>query len=83
VVGGFTYRGTALPGLEGAYLHTDFCHGEVYGVRYRPGAAADVVRLGVEVTDPIALAPGPGGEPYVLSWAGGVYRIVATAIGDH
>jgi glucose/arabinose dehydrogenase len=80
VVGGFTYHGSQLPDLDGAYLHTDFCHGEVYGVRYRPGAAPEVIRLGIHAENPIAVAPGPGGEPYLLSWAGGVYRIVPTII---
>ncbi len=80
VVGGFTYRGTALPSLDGMYLFTDFCAGSVYGVRYRPGEPPDVVDLGVATDEPIALGPGPDGEPYLLSMDGAVNRVVPSRV---
>ncbi|MGH9243069.1 MAG: PQQ-dependent sugar dehydrogenase, partial [Acidimicrobiales bacterium] len=59
VVGGFTYRGSALRALDGFYLHTDLCAGELVGVRYEPGEPPQVVTTGVEIDGPVAVAPGP------------------------
>ena len=77
MVGGFTYHGRDLPSLDGMYLFTDFCAGSVFGVRYRPGHPPDVVDLGVATDEPIALGPGPDGEPYLMNIDGDVYRVVS------
>lgn len=77
IVGGFPYHGEALPALDGWYLLTDYCHGEVYAARHRPGAAPETVALGVGVREPFALVPGPDGEPYLLGGRGTVYRVTA------
>jgi glucose/arabinose dehydrogenase len=75
VIGGFTYHGSALPELDGFYLFTDLCDGRLNGVRYRPGQPPDVVDLGVGADEPVAVLPGPDGEPYVLSIDGGARRV--------
>ena len=78
ITGGFVYRGTALPALQGHYFYSDFCAGWVRSFRLEEGAAVD------EYEWP-TLAPGGSvpsfgrdaqGELYVLSAAGVVYRIV-------
>ena len=78
ITGGFVYRGSAIPALQGHYFYSDFCGGWVRSFRMEDGAAVD------EYEWP-ALAPGGGvpsfgrdaaGELYVLSSGGGVYRIV-------
>lgn len=72
VVGGYVYRGGAIPELEGTYLYTDFYTGRIWGV--------------VEGSEPITLASGTGitasafgegadGELYVLDYAGAIYRL--------
>jgi glucose/arabinose dehydrogenase len=33
VIGGVVYRGTGIPGLDGAYLFGDFCTGRLWGMR--------------------------------------------------
>jgi glucose/arabinose dehydrogenase len=75
IVGGFVYRGEALPALAGAYLHTDYCRGDVVALRYQPGGAPQLVDLGVEAEVPVALEPGPDGEPWLLTLGGDVLRI--------
>jgi glucose/arabinose dehydrogenase len=75
IVGGFTYRGDALPSLDGWYLFTDHCRGRLVAVRYRPGQAPALADLGIEVDEPVAVAPGPDGEPFVLSLSGDVARV--------
>ncbi len=41
VIGGFVYRGSAIPDLRGHYFYGDFCAGFVRSFRYSGGAATD------------------------------------------
>ena len=78
VIGGFVYRGAAIPALQGHYFYADYCSGWVRSFRLQDGSA-------VESQQWPTLAPGgavPGfgqdaaGELYVLSAEGRVFRIV-------
>ncbi len=78
VSGGYVYRGSAIPTLQGTYFYADFCQGWVRSFRLQGGQAVDQ-------RDWPELAPGgnvpsfgqdAAGELYVLSDAGGVFRIV-------
>jgi len=78
VTGGYVYRGTAVPALQGRYLYADWCQGWVRSFRMQGGQA-------VERMDWPTLAPGGSitsfgqdaqGEVYVLVGQGSVYRIV-------
>jgi glucose/arabinose dehydrogenase len=77
VVGGYVYRGSAVPSLRGQYLYGDYCEGWVrsFPADGDPG----------KPTDWPALSPGRGitsfgvdasGELYVLSREGEVFKIV-------
>jgi glucose/arabinose dehydrogenase len=79
VTGGYVYRGTAIPDLAGTYFYADYCSGWVRSFRYTSGQVTEAGSWD-------ALAPGGSissfgedgaGELYVLTAAGGVYRIVA------
>jgi glucose/arabinose dehydrogenase len=39
VVGGFVYRGHAIPGLLGTYLYADFCTGRIWALEQEPALA--------------------------------------------
>lgn len=78
ISGGYVYRGSAIPALQGHYFYADFCQGWVRSFRLENGVAADQ-RAWPE------LAPGgnvpsfgedAAGELYVISADGSVYRIV-------
>jgi glucose/arabinose dehydrogenase len=78
ITGGYVYRGSAIPDLQGLYFYGDFCRGWVRSLRYASGTAT-------EVTDWPRLRPGgsvlsfgedAAGELYVLSSSGGVFKIV-------
>jgi glucose/arabinose dehydrogenase len=78
ITGGYVYRGTAIPALQGHYFYADFCQGWVRSFRYsdgRPTEQADwpSLRPGGNVT---SFGEDAKGELYVLSTNGGVYRIV-------
>jgi glucose/arabinose dehydrogenase len=75
VIGGYVYRGTAIPALDGAYLYSDLCLGTLEALRLVDG---EVRRddLGLTVQAVSSFGEGLDGELYVLSLAGGVYRLV-------
>ncbi|HVJ60543.1 MAG TPA: glucose dehydrogenase, partial [Burkholderiaceae bacterium] len=43
ITGGYVYRGTALPELQGRYLYSDFCGGFLRSLRYDGGAVVERV----------------------------------------
>jgi glucose/arabinose dehydrogenase len=78
IIGGYVYRGAAIPALQGHYFYSDYCSGWVRTFRFENGAAVDQFQWPT-------LAPGGGvlsfgrdaaGELYVLSAGGGVFKIV-------
>jgi glucose/arabinose dehydrogenase len=78
VIGGYVYRGAAIPALRGSYFYADYCRGWVRSVRMQAGMA-------VEETDWPTLRPGglvtslgedAAGELYLLTEQGGVFKIV-------
>lgn len=79
VSGGYVYRGSAVPALQGHYFYSDFCQGWVRSFRYENGAASDQREW--EVLKPGGNVPSFGedanGELYILDASGSVYRIVA------
>jgi hypothetical protein len=77
VIGGYVYRGPALPSLQGQYLYGDFCQGWVKSF------AADAESP--EPVDQPALSPGEpitsfgedaAGELYIMTASGSVLKIV-------
>ncbi len=75
IVAGFVYRGEGLSGLDGAFLYSDYCQEDLWAWRDEPGAPPEVLDLGLEVDSPVAVVPGPDGEPWVLSLDGGIRRL--------
>ena len=76
ITGGFVYRGTAIDGLQGAYLFADFCVGRLRAVRLdATGGLAAEYDLGIDVAGPVSFAADADGEPYVLASDGSVARI--------
>jgi hypothetical protein len=74
VIGGFVYRGSAIPGLAGAYLFADECAGTVDALVLGNGTVVDEREIGAG--GPIAsFGQDLNGELYVLSLSGAVYRI--------
>ena len=78
VTGGYVYRGTALPALQGNYFYADYCTGRVRSLRMEAGVATNQ-------TDWPGLVPGgrvtsfgvdAAGELYLVTEQGGVFKIV-------
>jgi glucose/arabinose dehydrogenase len=86
VIGGYVYRGLAIPWLRGAYFFADYCSGRIWSFRYDGQTMSDFQ----ERTEDLVPYPGEGeiglissfgvdaeGELYILdNQSGEVFKIV-------
>ncbi|WP_011297961.1 PQQ-dependent sugar dehydrogenase [Cupriavidus necator] len=82
VVGGYVYRGNAMPALRGRYLYSDLCSGWLRSFAFRD-AAAEQLDWGITIPGSVlSFGMDAQGEIYVLAdpttsaGSGKVYRIV-------
>jgi glucose/arabinose dehydrogenase len=81
VVGGYVYRGSAQPGLEGVYVFGDYCSGTIWG------ADADQLVAGSATFVPIGAIDGrlvsfgvdESGELYAVDLGGRILHVVTEA----
>lgn len=77
ITGGYVYRGTALPELNGSYLYSDYCGGWLKSIFYRNGEVSAPTDWGIaSVGNIISFGQDGQNELYLLNGAGNVYRIV-------
>ncbi len=70
ITGGYVYRGSQIPELDGIYLYSDYCSGVMLG--YKSGSVTQYMRTGYNVA---SFGEDEEGELYVLDLTGTVYRI--------
>ena len=85
VIGGYVYRGCAIPGLQGTYFYADYCSGRFWSFRWDGSTMTEFQ----ERTSELFPAGGPGrinsfgederGEIYICAQNGRVYQIRADA----
>ena len=78
VIGGYVYRGSSVPRLQGAYVFGDYF---APGLRalVPAGAGWKEVPLDLEVSDLSAFGEDSAGELYALSLSGQIYRLTERA----
>ena len=77
VVGGYVYRGDAIPELQGVYLFADYCSGLTWGMGQDANGnwvASEPIESGLSIS---SFSEDPAGELYATDLNGGVYRVVA------
>lgn len=79
VIGGYVYRGTALPDLTGWYVFGDYCSGAIWTMLRQDGAVQQVTKVQATFSRLVSFAEGADGELYAISQTAGVSRIVANA----
>jgi glucose/arabinose dehydrogenase len=75
VIGGYVYRGSAIPNLQGAYVFADYCDGRIRALVQRNGRLVFRRDLKIKLQGIASFGEGPDGELYALSLPKGVYRI--------
>jgi glucose/arabinose dehydrogenase len=82
VIGGYVYRGTNSPALDGIYLYADYCTGRVFGLvaaGAEPGRQS-AVRLLFDLHAYVSsFGADEAGELYMVGYqTGAIYRVTAT-----
>jgi hypothetical protein len=82
IVGGYVYRGSASPALQGRYFYTDLCTGKLLSFMYRDGVVVEQVDWKVTVPGSVfSFGVDDGQALYVLAdpgtstTSGRVYRV--------
>jgi glucose/arabinose dehydrogenase len=75
VTGGFVYRGSAVPAARGRYFYGDYCSGTIWSFVMQNGRATDRRRHSFRVGALSSFGEGPGGELYVVSQEGLIFRL--------
>ncbi len=79
VIGGYVYRGKALPDLAGAYLYADFGNGRLWALRY-DGRSVTGRRLLLETGKSISsFGEDAQRELYLIDYGGEVFKIAPGA----
>ncbi|UDM52936.1 sorbosone dehydrogenase family protein [Cupriavidus sp. MP-37] len=85
IVGGYVYRGSASPALQGRYFYSDLCTGKLQSFLYRDGVASEPVDWNVTVPGSVfsfgvdsAQALYVLADPGTSASSGRVYRIDAS-----
>jgi len=71
ITGGYVYRGTAIPDLQGIYVFGDYCSGEILGLI--DGAIRPLLSTGLKIS---SFGQDQQGEAYVIGHEGTVHRII-------
>jgi len=77
ITGGFVYRGSAIPSLQGTYLYSDYCSGTLWGAREDGNGgyqSFQILSTGLNVS---SFGEGNDGEIYIIHIEGGFYKLVA------
>ncbi len=77
ITGGYVYRGTCMPDLQGWYFYGDYCSGQIWRFQWSGGVATNEVEVTSEIgTDRLTSFGQDGlGELYTINRNGTVYRI--------
>ena len=75
VIGGAVYRGRKFPKWDGVYLFSDFCSGQIWGIRGLK-ENPQIRLIASEQIGPTVIAPDPEGEVLVVDGRGGrIFRL--------
>ncbi|MDG2112436.1 MAG: PQQ-dependent sugar dehydrogenase, partial [Actinomycetota bacterium] len=77
VTGGYVYRGSAQPQLDGVYFYGDFGGGWIRTLRQEDGVVSEHAVVLEDVGGIASFGEDSDGEIYVLTLGGPVYRIIA------
>ena len=82
IIGGHVYRGGALPELAGAYIYSDYCHGELWALWQDENSwhTRKLFETGLNVT---ALEEDARGEIYITNIDGQAHKLIHAPDNDN
>jgi uncharacterized repeat protein (TIGR03806 family) len=76
IIGGYVYRGSAIPELRGTYIFGDNGSGRIWGLLYNNGQIVSLTEFGL-LPRLTTFGEDQNGEIYLLANSGTVYRVVS------
>ena len=76
VTGGYVYRGSAIPALQGQYVFGDYCTGEIFMISANASPGVNPSLLLNTPHNISSFGERPNGELFVIDHGGTVYQIV-------
>lgn len=83
VTGGYVYRGSAIPEIEGLYFFGDYSNGQIWSFRYDGQEVSDFRNWSRALRPPVVLplyasfGEDADGELYVIDWlSGAIYKFI-------
>ena len=77
VIGGFVYRGEAIPEIRGRYFYSDLCGGWLRSFRIEEGIIQDQIEWDIEpFGQPRSFGQDAKGELYMLTGQGSVLKLI-------
>jgi glucose/arabinose dehydrogenase len=77
VIGGYVYRGAAIPALDGWYVFSDYCEGTLRALRIDGNGDVVQRKLGATSTQIASFGEDSKGELFVLSQDRGLFHVAA------
>ena len=74
VIGGYVYRGTKLPSLQGSYIYGDYCSGKIWALDYYKNKLPNAKLLVNSSLKISSFGEDEDGEIYILSLDGHIYE---------
>ena len=81
VIAGVIVHDPRLASLDGSFIYSDLCDGELRTFTYADGQATNQDDLGLSVAKPTSFGEGPDGRVYLVTNTGSVYRLDASTAG--
>jgi hypothetical protein len=75
IIGGYVYRGTRFPALQGVYVYADLCSGEIFGLTQTVASGWESRLLAQSPASPTTFGEDVDGELYMADSAGNVYQL--------
>jgi glucose/arabinose dehydrogenase len=76
ITGGYVYRGTAIPAMQGHYIYGDYVTGRVWSLQY-DGKKVTTHKEFSRLPTISSFGEDEAGELYVVSHGGAIYRMIA------
>ena len=75
ITGGYVYRGSRLPSLQGRYIYGDYCSGRIWALAVAGGSVQSNTEIAM-VPSVSSFGEDADGELYVVSLSGDIYRLL-------
>jgi glucose/arabinose dehydrogenase len=79
IVAGYVVREGGAPTLDGRLLYSDYCKGDLLALAVDPSDGEPrLLDTGLTLDNPVAIVPGPAGNPWILTLGGEVLELVGS-----